>query len=34
MGNWSDKQEIKKEVKEKDKTRREILQSIFSTYPN
>ena len=25
MGNWNDKQEIKKEAKEKDKTRREKL---------
>ena len=29
MGNWSDKQEIKKEVKEKDKVRRETLGKFF-----
>lgn len=29
MGNWSDKQEIKKEAKEKDKTRREKLAGYF-----
>ena len=29
MGNWSDKQEIKKEVKEKDKIRRETLGKFF-----
>lgn len=29
MGNWSDKQEIKKEGKEKDKTRREKLAGYF-----
>ena len=29
MGNWSDQQEIKKEGKEKDKTRREKLAGYF-----
>lgn len=29
MGNWSEKQEAKKEVKEKDKTRREKLAGYF-----
>lgn len=29
MGNWSEKQEIKNEGKEKDKTRREKLASYF-----
>lgn len=29
MGNWSDRQEIKKEAKEKEKTGREILGKYF-----
>lgn len=29
MGNWSEKQEAKKEVKEKDKTRRDKLAGYF-----
>lgn len=29
MGNWSEKQEAKKEVKEKDKTRRKKLAGYF-----
>lgn len=29
MGNWSEKQEVKKEMKEKDKTRREKLAGYF-----
>lgn len=29
MGNWSERQEVKKEVKEKDKTRREKLAGYF-----
>lgn len=29
MGNWSERQEAKKEVKEKDKTRREKLAGYF-----
>ena len=29
MGNWSDKQEVKKEIKEKDKTRRENIAKYF-----
>lgn len=29
MGNWSDQQEVKKEGKEKDKTRREKLAGYF-----
>ena len=29
MGNWTDKQEVKKERKEKDKTRREKLAGYF-----
>lgn len=34
MGNWSDRQEIKKEAKEKDKTRREKLAGYFSILQN
>lgn len=29
MGNWSDQQEVKKETKERDKTRKEKLASYF-----
>lgn len=29
MGNWSEQQEVKKEVKEKDKVRRETLGKFF-----
>ena len=29
MGNWSEQQEVRKEVKEKDKVRREKLASLF-----
>lgn len=29
MGNWSERQEVKKEVKEKDKVRREKLAGYF-----
>lgn len=29
MGNWSERQEVKKEVKEKDKVRREKLAGLF-----
>ena len=29
MGNWSEQQEVRKEVKEKDKVRREKLGSLF-----
>lgn len=29
MGNWSEKQEVKKEIKEKDKTRRDKLAGYF-----
>ena len=29
MGNWSEQQEVKKEVKEKDKVRREKLAGLF-----
>lgn len=29
MGNWNEKQEVKKEIKEKDRTRREKLAGYF-----
>lgn len=34
MGNWSVQQEAKKEVKEKDKVRRENLLDSFLTWRN
>lgn len=34
MGSWSEQQEVNKERKEKDKTRRDKLAGYFSTFPN
>lgn len=34
MGNWSEKQIVKQEAKEKDKIRKENLAKYFMTYPN